>query len=202
VRIRAIIASCGLDAVQLHGDEPPRTASCPCRVIKGTATSCCRPGGPGAYPVAACWLMRRCRAVRRHRQRADWELAAVLAARQRVILAGGLTPANVAAAVRQVRPYAVDVASVSNQHRGARIRTWSPSSSAWPRRPVVHDPATRSRGHFGQFGGRYVAETLMPALLELEQAYRAAQADPCSTANSTATARLRGPPQSLYLASG
>jgi tryptophan synthase beta chain len=34
------------------------------------------------------------------------------------------------------------------------------------------------RGHFGEFGGRYVAETLMPALLELEQAYRAAQADP------------------------
>ncbi len=35
-----------------------------------------------------------------------------------------------------------------------------------------------SRGHFGQFGGRYVAETLMPALLELEQAYREAIADP------------------------
>ena len=34
-----------------------------------------------------------------------------------------------------------------------------------------------ARGHFGQFGGRYVAETLMPALLELEQAYREAQAD-------------------------
>jgi len=26
-----------------------------------------------------------------------------------------------------------------------------------------------ARGHFGQFGGRYVAETLMPALLELEE---------------------------------
>jgi tryptophan synthase beta chain len=35
-----------------------------------------------------------------------------------------------------------------------------------------------AHGHFGQFGGRYVAETLMPALLELEQAYCAAQADP------------------------
>lgn len=34
------------------------------------------------------------------------------------------------------------------------------------------------RGHFGPYGGRYVAETLMPALLELEQAYREAQADP------------------------
>jgi len=35
-----------------------------------------------------------------------------------------------------------------------------------------------SDGHFGQFGGRYVAETLMPALLELEEAYREALADP------------------------
>jgi len=34
------------------------------------------------------------------------------------------------------------------------------------------------RGHFGQYGGRYVAETLMPALLELDEAYRAAQIDP------------------------
>ena len=34
------------------------------------------------------------------------------------------------------------------------------------------------RGHFGQFGGRYVAETLMPALLELEEAYATASQDP------------------------
>ncbi|MFN7635389.1 MAG: pyridoxal-phosphate dependent enzyme, partial [Acetobacteraceae bacterium] len=34
------------------------------------------------------------------------------------------------------------------------------------------------RGHFGAYGGRYVAETLMPLLLELEAAYVAAKADP------------------------
>ena len=114
VRIRAIIASCGLDAVQLHGDEPP--ADCvlpPCRVIKGV-----RPrhaadlAALAAYPVAALLVDA---AVPGQfggtGQRADWELAAVLATRQRVILAGGLTPANVAAAVRQVKPYGVDVAS-------------------------------------------------------------------------------------------
>ncbi|MEE2688466.1 MAG: tryptophan synthase subunit beta [Pseudomonadota bacterium] len=33
-------------------------------------------------------------------------------------------------------------------------------------------------GHFGIFGGRYVAETLMPLILEVEQAYDAAQSDP------------------------
>ncbi|MDA3904435.1 MAG: pyridoxal-phosphate dependent enzyme, partial [Desulfuromusa sp.] len=35
-----------------------------------------------------------------------------------------------------------------------------------------------ARGHFGKYGGRYVAETLMPALLELEQAYAEASQDP------------------------
>ena len=34
------------------------------------------------------------------------------------------------------------------------------------------------RGHFGAYGGRYVAETLMPLILELERAYIAAKADP------------------------
>ncbi len=35
-----------------------------------------------------------------------------------------------------------------------------------------------SRGHFGDYGGRYVAETLMPLVLDLDVAYRAAKADP------------------------
>ena len=34
------------------------------------------------------------------------------------------------------------------------------------------------RGHFGEFGGRYVAETLMPLILDLDREYRAAKADP------------------------
>jgi tryptophan synthase beta chain len=34
------------------------------------------------------------------------------------------------------------------------------------------------RGRFGEFGGRYVAETLMPLIIELEAAYEAAKADP------------------------
>ena len=35
-----------------------------------------------------------------------------------------------------------------------------------------------ARGHFGQFGGRFVAETLMPLILDLEKEYRMAQNDP------------------------
>jgi tryptophan synthase beta chain len=38
------------------------------------------------------------------------------------------------------------------------------------------------RGHFGTFGGRYVAETLMPLILSVERAYAEAKADPAFTA--------------------
>lgn len=44
-------------------------------------------------------------------QMVDWTRARAIAARRRVVLAGGLTPANVRAAIQAVRPYAVDVAS-------------------------------------------------------------------------------------------
>jgi len=33
-------------------------------------------------------------------------------------------------------------------------------------------------GHFGLYGGRYVAETLMPLILAVERAYNEARADP------------------------
>jgi phosphoribosylanthranilate isomerase len=42
---------------------------------------------------------------------ADWQQAAALAKRTRLVLAGGLNPANVAEAIRIVRPYGVDVSS-------------------------------------------------------------------------------------------
>jgi phosphoribosylanthranilate isomerase len=41
----------------------------------------------------------------------DWSLAAQIAAQRKLTLAGGLTPDNVAEAVRTVRPYCVDTAS-------------------------------------------------------------------------------------------
>ena len=41
----------------------------------------------------------------------DWKRAALVARLRRVVLAGGLTPSNIAQAIGTVRPYAVDVAS-------------------------------------------------------------------------------------------
>src|SRR5580704_9426348 len=49
-----------------------------------------------------------------------------------------------------------------------------------------------SSGRFGEFGGRYVPESLMPACLELETAFRAAWADPAFHAEFAAILRDYG----------
>jgi len=57
------------------------------------------------------------------------------------------------------------------------------------------------RGRFGEYGGRYVAETLMPALIEVERAYREARRDPGFRADLERYAReYVGRPTPLYFA--
>ncbi|MBN8807303.1 MAG: tryptophan synthase subunit beta [Sphingomonas sp.] len=57
------------------------------------------------------------------------------------------------------------------------------------------------RGHFGQFGGRYVAETLMPLILELEREYDRAKADPAFQAQfDDLLEHYVGRPSPLYYA--
>jgi tryptophan synthase beta chain len=57
------------------------------------------------------------------------------------------------------------------------------------------------RGHFGIYGGRFVAETLMPNILELEAAYTAAKADPNYQKElDRHLAHFVGRPSPLYLA--
>ncbi len=57
------------------------------------------------------------------------------------------------------------------------------------------------RGHFGDYGGRYVAETLMPLVLELEREYRRAQADPAFGAQfADLLEHYVGRPSPLYFA--
>ena len=57
------------------------------------------------------------------------------------------------------------------------------------------------RGHFGEFGGRFVAETLMPLILSLEEAYAAAKVDPSFQAEMDGhLAHYVGRPSPLYFA--
>ncbi len=57
------------------------------------------------------------------------------------------------------------------------------------------------RGHFGIFGGRYVAETLMPLILDLEKAYEAAKVDPAFKAElEKLNTHYAGRPSPLYFA--
>ena len=57
------------------------------------------------------------------------------------------------------------------------------------------------RGHFGAFGGRYVAETLMPLILDLEKEYRAAKVDPAFKAQfDDLLEHYVGRPSPLYYA--
>ncbi len=67
--------------------------------------------------------------------------------------------------------------------------------------PNTYRSGPDERGHFGIYGGRYVAETLMPLILEVEQAYNAAQADPAFEAEFDDMLRhYVGRPSPLYFA--
>ncbi len=117
--VRATLDACGLDAAQLSGDEPPSDLT----ALAGRAFKAIRPRDAAeaealaaryarAAPPPALLLDARVPGLYGGSGRpADWGLARRLAARLPLLLAGGLTPENVAAAVRAVRPWGVDVAS-------------------------------------------------------------------------------------------
>ena len=111
--VRAILDGCSLDLAQLHGDEPPEElAALGTRAFKAfrgvplELDGCARPEAPALLIDAAVQG-----AYGGTGRTADWEGAAALAKKFPLLLAGGLNPDNVAAAVRQVRPWGVDAAS-------------------------------------------------------------------------------------------
>jgi phosphoribosylanthranilate isomerase len=105
---------CGLDLVQLHGDEAPRDAEEVSRRViralrvKDEASLACHEAWQVSALLLDAWVAG---AYGGTGETFNWNLAAAVARRRSVILAGGLTPENVAEAVRSVRPHAVDVSS-------------------------------------------------------------------------------------------
>jgi phosphoribosylanthranilate isomerase len=113
----------GIDALQLHGAEPPESVGqLPVPALKALRP---RPGTKAAHLTAEIDSYRSSpqpplgilvdgyaeESAGGTGARADWRLAAEIGATFPIILAGGLDPDNVGAAIRQVRPLGVDVSS-------------------------------------------------------------------------------------------
>lgn len=113
--VARIVRTANLDAVQLHGDEDPdRYADCGAAVIKAVSlveradlTRACRYSGNVTLLVDARDADRKGGTGKR----SDWTLARALARERPILLAGGISPANVRDAVRAVRPWGIDVSS-------------------------------------------------------------------------------------------
>jgi len=103
-----------LGAVQLHGDETPQFASqLSAPIMKALPLSTIGEPDLAAWPDETMVLLDVHDPVKRGGtgRTIDWAAAAGISARRRIVLAGGLTPDNVADAVARVRPFGIDVSS-------------------------------------------------------------------------------------------
>jgi len=117
--IREMLGFCDLDLAQLHGKEPPRVVS----ELSGRAFKAIRPRSAAeaeenvvryaTFSSPPDLLIDTYNPDKPGGtgQVGDWSLAARVAVRRRILLAGGLTPSNVVDAIRMVRPWGVDVSS-------------------------------------------------------------------------------------------
>ena len=114
--VKEIVHYCRLTLVQLHGSESPEYCQkIPCKVIKSFSISSESTSEElAAYADAASGFLLDTY----HEHMAggtgktfDWNLVGQVKPPGPVILAGGLTPENVGEAIRQVKPFAVDVNS-------------------------------------------------------------------------------------------
>ena len=114
--INEIISYCGLDFAQLHGEETPEY----CSTVQASVIKAWRV--KDGQSLVQMEDYRDCvemflldtyvkGAVGGTGQAFDWSLAREAAGYGKIILAGGLTPENVASAIETVRPYGVDVSS-------------------------------------------------------------------------------------------
>jgi len=127
--VKYILDTCSLDLAQLHGDETPEMVE----AFNGKAFKAIRLSAQSAetsvYPflksvtIPAFLIDAAVKGVYGGSGvTADWSAAAELAKKYPLLLAGGLTPENVADAVWQVKPWAWMLPLALNQARGRRMR--------------------------------------------------------------------------------
>jgi phosphoribosylanthranilate isomerase len=111
--IRSAAERARLTAVQLHGDEPPAYADALDWPVIRAVSVAEIDRAADAWSAETALLVDNIDPVRRGGTggTVDWTRAAGVAKTRRVVLAGGLTPENVATAIRAVHPFGVDVSS-------------------------------------------------------------------------------------------
>lgn len=113
-QMRALRDTIGLGCLQLHGDETPDDVAAllphvyKAVRVEGADDVARADAMPGDYVMVDAKVGS---ALGGTGHVFDWSLVVDLAVRRRLVLAGGLTPGNVATAVAQVHPWCVDVAS-------------------------------------------------------------------------------------------
>jgi len=116
-RVRAIAQDLNLSAVQLHGDEMPEVVAQLAEFFPVIKAFQVRPGFPleglAKYRAAATFLLDGVAGGKRGGtgKSFDWKIAQRAARYGPIILAGGITPENVAEAIRVAQPFAIDVCS-------------------------------------------------------------------------------------------
>ena len=102
-----------LGVVQLHGDETPEDAAALGRPVVRALSVHAAGHELDRWPARVMILLDAHDPDRRGGtgRTIDWDAAAAVAGRRRILLAGGLNPDNVAAAVDRVRPFGIDVSS-------------------------------------------------------------------------------------------
>jgi phosphoribosylanthranilate isomerase len=103
-----------LGAIQLHGDETPDAASrLSTPIMKALPLATLSDRDLAAWPNETMVLLDVHDPVQRGGtgRTIEWDAAAGISQRRRIVLAGGLTPDNVADAVSRVRPFGIDVSS-------------------------------------------------------------------------------------------
>jgi len=174
----------GLDAVQLHGDESPEYVSNLRKRFGNPIIKAFRVG-PDFEPsiishFEADAVLLDAFSPAEHGgtgDQFDWNIARkVRETVKRLYLAGGLGPDNVAEAVRLIRPYAVDACSRLESAKGKKDNGMVAEFIA-NARSINMDHEPDENGYWGEFGGRFVPETLVAPLDDLTAAYRSIEND-------------------------